>query len=388
MTRGVRAMRRSTVFCMLAGVMLGVEAYPQSLPKPFWISWGLGGMRIEGDQDSAKIGPLGMISFGYHLSPYAAISVHAAGGWSRGSVPDTNWHRTDVGEVGAELRILFRPLSRITPFVGVGGGAVHWRAKDTGGSWMQGGRSWTQRGTELYGCTTAGLEFRLNQRLSLHVGVRYSYVLNDELDVRARGSEDDQVASAFASLSLRLGRWFADDADDDGVPKALDLDPRRAEDPDGYLDHDGAPEPPPPLPLASSEGEDDTSPVVIHHPVRVAVEGHTIPVRAQVFEDRSLRIVALVYRPIGTDKWNAVRMTPMLGNAYMGRIPGFDVRRPGVEYLVAAVDRALNAPGVSGTPDRPHVVRLISDGTGWKVVGGILGVLSWGGVGYLLMHRE
>ncbi|MDZ7372512.1 MAG: porin family protein [candidate division KSB1 bacterium] len=375
-------MRRGLPWFLFAGAVVCNVGFAQNLLKPWWLSLGVGISQVEGDQVSRRPGPMAAVSLGYHISPYAAVSLYASTGLSGGTGGGVGWNRTATAQFGGELRVYFRPVSRLSPFLGAGGGVTGWQTDGSRGSWVK--EPWDK---EVHIGTSGGVEYLLSPKFSFQIGVRYDYVLSDDLEGKPGGSEKDQIAAGFVGLVLRFGHWFADDPDDDGVPNALDLEPTRPEDPDGYQDHDGVPEAGPPAPEKAGEGEDRSRPVVIHRPVYVAPVGNTIFLRAQVYEDRALRTVALLYRPIGTPRWNVVRMKPGEGEWYEARIPGFDVRFPGTEYAIVAVDQASNL-GFSGMIDRPHVVRPISSGVGWKILGGAMGVAGWGSVGYLLWHRE
>lgn len=383
---------KAAVLALVAVAGGSVVVLGQTLPKPAWVSFEAGGFRLEGDQRSPTLGPYLGVGIGYDFTPYAGISLVSGGGWSGGNTPEVpKWDQTLIGRAGAEVHLKFAPLAKLCPFVSAGAGIVYWDARDRNGNTVSLNGN-LQSSVDPYIQTGGGVEMRFSPKLSLTVGFRFEYNFTDAMDVRTTGSENDQTMSGFVGLAFHFGRWFADDRDDDGVPAALDLQPAVPEDADGYMDHDGAPEPdallPIPLGYQDNPEPDRTPPVVIHYPVRLAIAGQPVGIRAEVYEDRSVKVVALLYRRVGHKNWTPVRMVQTTANVYEATIPGENVRFPGVEYCVVAVDQALSGLGYSGMLDRPNLVRILPRGLGWRIAGGLTALVGWGAAGYLLWNRQ
>ncbi|NOZ57677.1 MAG: porin family protein [Calditrichaeota bacterium] len=370
------------------------SAAAQSLAPPGWLTLEAGGFRLEGDQRAPDFGPHAAFGLGYNVTPYFSIFLRTGAGFAGGQNPNVKaWQRTLYAPVRMEFRINFLPLGRINPFVSASGGFFYWDARDAEGNTISLGESGSaQKGMNSFVGTGAGISLRLGARSSLDIGFRYDYTFTDRLDVRPTGNENDQPITGFVGFSFRFGQNFVDDPDDDGVPNSFDLAPTVPEDPDGYLDHDGKPEPGPGDLSVFDESvpvsQDTVAPIVIHHPPHVVESGHTVHLAADVYENSQLKVVALIYRRIGLKKWEVKRMRPVSGRLYEDTIPGFDLVVPGVEYSIVAVDQALSGVGYSGLPNRPNVIRVIEHGPTWRFLGGVFGTIGMGTVGYLLWHKQ
>lgn len=262
-----------------------------------------------------------------------------------------------------------------------GGGGVYWKATNQGNI--------LEDGIDSFLKTGGGLEFKVNKSFSLDLGATFRFSFTDAFDQLRQGDENDQVLDVHAGFTYYF-RTEGNDKDNDFIPDELDLMPEIAEDHDGYLDHDGIPEKNP-NPLDESKVgfvNDASPPIVIHHLINKAESGHSIPVKAHVFSNIDLRVVAILFRTIGSPDWNVIRMQENGDNLYQGTIPGYAISTQGLEYCVVAVDETLRGIGYSGLPSMPVRVKVSSSGKLWRIVGGSLGAATIGTSSYLILRKQ
>lgn len=306
------------------------------------------------------------------------------------------WDKTIAAPVEGELAFYLFPLRRVCPYASIGAGAVYWRS------------SWAPTGTIRKGWdgllkAGGGLQLRLWQGVSLALGADVRATFVDALENRLSGDETDGILFMHAGLTFSLPTGDKNDRDRDGVPRELDLDDTVAEDPDGYMDHDGLPEENPDFvryyrgkmklmeevrEIARAEAVSEKRPIVIHHPVRRAEEHRTVRLDADVFCD-SLLLCAALYRVGMEAGWSVVKMLPHLGLPYRhsAAIPDSAVER-GLVYLVAAVNADKSGIGYSGLPRRPLQVRVLEGASRWRRVGGTVAALGWGAAGFWVLRRQ
>ena len=169
--------------------------------------------------------------------------------------------------------------------------------------------------------------------------------------------------------------------------------PDIAEDHDGYLDHDGIPEKNPnPIAMGSMDwpigNDSNASPVVIHYIVQKAESGRNISIKSHVYSEKNLKVVAILYRPMGEPKWNVVRMDEQGNHLFQGEIPGYAVTTEGLEYCVVAVDETLSGIGYSGLPSKPIRVNISPSGKAWRFIGATFGAATIGSASYLVLRKQ
>lgn len=370
---------------MAAGICLvfGVTEATFARDWVFGLGFQTGVSRIEADING-KISP--MVSGHLRVLPIPFFAINGELGYSRlGHANLAGNQRTEI--IPFELSGIFNflPFKKVNPYVFVGGGGVWWAAKSNAGT--------AQDGIDSFLKTGGGLEFRLTPSIALNLGASFRYSLTEAFDQTFFGDENDQVLDVHAGFTYYFAK-VRDDRDRDGVPDELDLMPEISEDRDGYMDHDGIPEKNASslaistldMPLENSS--DGASPIVIHHLVTQAELGSGIPVKAEVYSSLGLRVVAALYRPIGTPNWNVVRMENHGANLYQGEIPGYAVTSSGLEYCVVAVDETLSGIGYSGLPSKPVMVKVSPSGKPWRIVGGAVGAAAIGTASYIVLRKQ
>jgi len=395
-----RGCRQGVVFsCIVAIFSFAPATFVSAQAPKFGVGLRVGAARLEND---VKLPPLrfeasGLFSFA--LKPHLRLSGEAGfADLALGADPDTVILRMVPAALHFTLR--FAPYSKATPFVTLGGGGVNWKHLDkrTRKTVQRPGQKENQ--FDYFLQTSGGLEIALSSRMSWTFGATYRYALTDDFDefgigaIGDRNDQNDAVVSAFTGFTFNIGK-IAGDADRDGVLDRYDLDSRRKEDRDGYLDHDGVPDERMAGNIAAyvnapqaNTGSDNVPPIVIHQPVLHATAGKNLRLTAEIFENQSLRKAAIIYRPFNVPNWLVEPMNPAKGRSYIGVIPGTSIHQTGLEYCIVAVDEAISGVGYSGVPDRPNFVRVHGKETGWRLVTGLAAAAGWGAASYLVFRKQ
>ncbi|RMF59863.1 MAG: porin family protein [Calditrichaeota bacterium] len=352
----------------------------------FGLGLNVGVSKLEGDLPGADLSPL--VSGHLKVFPLPYLGLMGELGFaslnsSSHPNPAISNFKTEIVPFELSAVFNFLPFRRINPYIFAGGGGVYWKATGSGKT--------LQDGLDSFLKTGGGLEYKLSQNFSVNLAAAFRFSLTDAFDQLRQGDENDQVLDVHAGFTFYFHKNRGD-RDHDFIPDELDLMPDIPEDRDGYLDHDGIPEKNP-NPLALNSGDfgtanGSTSPVVIHHIVTRAEAGRDITVQASVFSNLDLRVVAALYRPIGTPNWNVVRLEDQGGNLFEGAIPGYAVTTDGLEYCVVAVDETLGGIGYSGLPSKPIEVQVSPNGKLWKWLGGTVGAAAVGTASYLILRKQ
>ncbi len=366
----------------------------------FGIGINSGVSRLEGDINNIKLSPL--ISGHLKVLPLPYLAICGEIGYSslnlgnQHTVPNdpatiyTNFKTQIIpGELSAIFNFL--PSKKINPYIFVGGGGVYWNATAEDTTINYNGKK--QDGIDSFIKTGGGIEFNVSQNFAINLGATFRYSLTDAFDQRWTGDETDQVLDVHAGFTYYFSN-NRNDRDKDQIPDEFDLMPEIAEDKDGYLDHDGIPEKNPnPIAQYASDltfesDQSSSSPIVIHHLMTEAESGRDIPIKAFVYSNIDLRVVAILYRPIGTPNWNVTRMEESGGNLFHGDIPGYSVTTQGIEYSVVAVDETLSGIGFAGLPSKPIRVNVSPSGKIWRIIGGTIGSATIGTASYLILRKQ
>ncbi len=350
----------------------------------FGIGLQAGVSRLEGENffalgnTNAKLSPL--VSGHLRILPIPYLAINGELGFSPLGFSNTNIKTTIIPfEVSGMLNFL--PFKKINPYVFIGGGGVYF--DNTPGSGK----------IDSFLKTGGGVEYRVSPTIGVNLGASFRYSLTDIFELNPTGDENDQVLDVHAGFTYYFSKRKGD-RDRDLIPDELDLMPEIAEDRDGYLDHDGIPEKnPSPVALSSFDAPLDSngetpSPIVIHQLVTKAESNSNLSVKAYIYSTIDLRVVAALYRPIGTDNWNVVRMDDYGGNLYQAFIPGYAVTSAGLQYCVVAVDETLGGIGYSGLPSKPISVDVLASGKPWRIFGGILGAAAVGSASYIVIRKQ
>ncbi len=349
------------------------------------LTTGLG--RLEGDISGSKLSPFFMGHLRFLPVPYFALNGEL--GFSSLNTSNSSF-KTQI--IPFELSAIFNflPHSKVNPYIFAGGGGVFWKAK--GIDPLTGQKGTLESNTDSFLKTGGGLEFFVSRSVAINLGATFRLSLTDNLDQLNQGDENDQVLDVHAGVTFYFNK-NRNDRDNDLIPDELDLMPDIAEDHDGYLDHDGIPEKNPnPIAMGSMDwpigNDSNASPVVIHYIVQKAESGRNISIKSHVYSEKNLKVVAILYRPMGEPKWNVVRMDERGNHLFQGEIPGYAVTTEGLEYCVVAVDETLSGIGYSGLPSKPIRVNISPSGKAWRLIGATFGAATIGSASYLVLRKQ
>jgi len=349
------------------------------------LTTGLG--RLEGDISGSQLSPFFMGHLRFLPVPYFALNGEL--GFSSLNTSNSSF-KTQI--IPFELSAIFNflPHSKVNPYIFAGGGGVFWKAK--GIDPLTGQKGTLESNTDSFLKTGGGLEFFVSRSVAINLGATFRLSLTDNLDQLNQGDENDQVLDVHAGVTFYFNK-NRNDRDNDLIPDELDLMPDIAEDHDGYLDHDGIPEKNPnPIAMGSMDwpigNDSNASPVVIHYIVQKAESGRNISIKSHVYSEKNLKVVAILYRPMGEPKWNVVRMDERGNHLFQGEIPGYAVTTEGLEYCVVAVDETLSGIGYSGLPSKPITVNISPSGKAWRFIGATFGAATIGSASYLVLRKQ
>lgn len=373
--------------CLVLGLCLSLCASESAFARDwtFGLGFQTGGSVIDGDNVKRKLSPI--VSGHLRVLPVPYLAINGELGYSRLAYthPTNGNSRTEIIPIELSAIFNFLPFKKVNPYIFIGGGGVYYSAKNNVRTLQEKFDSFIKTG--------GGLEFRVSPTIALNLGASFRYSLTEAFDQTFTGDENDQVLDVHAGFTYYFAK-IQGDRDRDAIPDEYDLMPEISEDRDGYMDHDGIPEKNA-SPLAMStldvpleNNADGASPIVMHHLVTKAELGSGIPIKAQVYSNVSLRVVAALYRPIGTPNWNVVRLDNQGANQYQGEIPGYAVTSSGLEYCVVAVDETLSGVGYSGLPSKPVTVKVSPSGKPWRIVGGVAGAAAIGTASYIVIRKQ
>jgi hypothetical protein len=371
------------LFTVLSSTVLATE-------KKIGIGIQAGINKLEGDWYEPKLNEAGGMSFSVHFNPFVSLgtniqyaklkSLSDASRVKRpfSTVQDLNIHSIPIE---LELKFHFAPYSNVNPFGLLSAGAVYWDAKD--------GNSTLEIDGELQRMYTphvkagGGLEFMLSPSISYTVGCDFRYIWTDWLDQIKSGDEDDGIISVWSGLNFYFkdGRRI-NDKDNDNIPDELDLNSGLVENNNGYLDHDGLPDPNPPQKAQSK------SPIVIHKPVFKIKAGKHLAIKAKIISNKPLRTSALLYRQLGQKNWKVKILKSSGNDIYTGIVEKEFINAAGLEYCIVAVNKNVTGVGYSGTPKRPIRVNVLPNGKYWKSAGGIITAAACGSASYLIFRKQ
>jgi len=366
-------------FCLV----LTHNAYSRDWNFGMGINSGIG--RLEGDLRGAELSPL--VTGHFRLLPVPYFAFDGEIGYASLNSNRSDNFRTVVVPLELSGMFNFLPFRKINPYIFAGVGGAIWKAKNNTGT--------LEDNFDTFLKTGGGLEFRVSRMMSLNLGATYRFSFTDAFDQLRQGDENDQVLDIHAGFTYYLGKR-SHDRDNDFIPDALDLMPDIAEDKDGYHDNDGIPEKnPSPERLASSSVEmpvhdlmNSNSPVVIHRLIEKAEAGHDLKVKAHVYSDVGLKVVAALYRPTGTENWNVIRLNLKENHLYQGKIPAYAVTREGLEYCIVAVDETMGGIGYAGLPSNPVRVDVSPRGKPWRIIGSTIGAAAVGTASFLVIRKQ
>jgi len=174
-------------------------------------------------------------------------------GWGEPDDFRTLWNTADIS-----VGMTFMEGERVNPFVSLGFGFTFWEVEDwreaqpdegsTPDGYDTDGKLQRLGGTNFNAVIGAGVDFWLNDMLSLTLGGRYRYLVASDVDnvgwSSVYGTEyvdaNESALEGYLGLAVHFGPG---DCDGDGIYGRDDLCPRDPEDIDGWEDTDGCPDP-------------------------------------------------------------------------------------------------------------------------------------------------
>lgn len=206
---------------------------------------------VGGDIDRSTIDQWMGIRLKYNYSPRIAMDLNLGYGWVYARNPEssqfasTEGFRTNLVPFFADFIVFATSNENIRPFLSFGFGLTSWDTRELKGAAF----SVLPKGESVYGAQTdatllvgTGVEFKIRERLYSDVSLKYHRLLKGNEDTMGPGDDgNDGILELRLSMSYYLG--IVKDMDGDGIPDDKDADRIHAEDLDGYLDDDGAPDP-------------------------------------------------------------------------------------------------------------------------------------------------
>ena len=367
-----------------------------ALDDKFAIGLKLGATRLEGDWGKPTFSPNTAIGFSYSPNPYFSVGGQVDYTFLRtnsytdvvGVRPDgINTANLEAGklktaavpfEVNIKLNLM--PFHRIKPFALIGAGGLWF--KTTYDNSLVSVDGFEQKMLDSIIKVGGGLEYTFENNIGLLLGADIRFSLTDRLDQIKSGDENDGMISIWTEVNYYINNVDKNDVDRDFIPVGLDLDPVVAEDKNGYHDHDGKPEGGVPLDFNYKK------PLVRHFPVFRAEEGRDFKVTAQIFATTPLKTSAVLYRTVGTKKWNVQKLEPKQDNTYIAVIDKSNVDPRGLEYFLVAVSQDLKGIGNSGLPKRPIRVKVIKDALVWRIVSSTVTAIGWGIATFFVLRKQ
>ena len=388
-------MIRKTIYLNMLIIFLfsSTAAWGGGDQSNFGIGLRAGINRLEGDLNNPSFNPFIYGHLNYNIFDYLAIGFE--GGYSVVGDKDAPDFQTIIAPYEGHLIFSFFPLAKVNPYVVLGAGGFYWNYTEDGET-VRYASGKLAKGHDSFVKSGGGLEIQLNRSRTfyLNLGATFRYSMSDMLDNKYSGDENDGIIDVYGGFTYYFRGSTRGDRDNDGIPDELDLKLEIKEDPDGYKDHDGAPDGIPPVTIALSAADqintdvDKEPPVVIHSPVRRVEEGQTVKIEADIYENRQLKVASVIYRPLGFDRWKVEKLRCVGGTLYEGFIPANAVKKQGLEYCVIAVDEAVSGVGYSGLPKLPVRVEVLGNSKLWRVLSGTAALVGWGGASYLILRKQ
>ncbi len=355
----------------------------------FGAGFKLGAARLEGDWNGPVLSPHIVLFVGYSPNPYLLFGSEVGFSTLRtnrdaerinSDFKQAEKLKTSIIPFDLSMRMNLMPLKRINPYSLIG----------VGGLWYQ--TTFDKELLVIHGKNAkrlnsfikfgGGLQFKIEEKFSLLFEMDYKYTFTDRLDQIKSGDENDGVLTASIGVNYFLPVENKKDLDRDYIPLKLDIDPMQPEDLNGYMDHDGMPEGGVPVDF------DYKKPLVKHVPIFEAESGNSIKYKAQVFSTIPLRVVAVLYRTVGTKNWNVLKMETVQGTDYRAVLDKSQVDASGLEYFIVAITDDLSGIGYSGLPKRPIQVTIIKNAPIWRTATRAITALGWGTASFLLQRKQ
>lgn len=349
----------------------------------------LGISKLEGDWREPKINPGGSFLMSYNPVPFFSIgsefyysNLKTKSDLARiyDGFADSHNFKTTVIPLDLNFNFYFCPYSKYDPFASIGIGGAWWESSYSGNS--ESTIQINEKDFNLFIKSTAGLEINLNNGLGILFGIDFRYTTSDYLDQIGNGDESDGIISVWSGLKYYFRDNNINDMDGDGIPDQLDLDNIQAEDFDGFLDHDGRPD------VGKVLSQENTSPIVIHHPVKITEEEKDLKIKASITSTEPLRTAAVLYRTSGKREWQTSILDQVDDIQFATIIDRSKIHQPGLEYCVVAVNKNVTGIGYSGLPRCPNQIKVVKNGRSWRFVAGIVAVIGWTSAAVVVLRKQ
>ncbi len=104
---------------------------------------------------------------------------------------------------------------------------------------------------------------------------------------------------------------------------------------------------------------DTTAPRVLHAVVAKGVIGQNLDLKVEFQDQSDIFEPKLYFRRVGELEYNAIDLLQAAKGAWVGTIPATFVTRD-IEYFLEAFDIMGNGPGRNGSPEKPHLVKIVT----------------------------
>ncbi len=152
-----------------------------------------GAGRIDGDYPSAEVRPLAGFAAAYLFNPSFLLKLQ---GERTEFIAGGNKYATYANALKIGVDYLFTPLETVSPFVGLGLGAIH----------ESGGRSYAKEDNTGLFYYEVGLEWLMSSRFSINAGASHNIMFNDNFDGVKQGKYPDMYWTAKIGLTYYLGK--------------------------------------------------------------------------------------------------------------------------------------------------------------------------------------
>ncbi|MCC6807590.1 MAG: hypothetical protein IT381_09205 [Deltaproteobacteria bacterium] len=113
------------------------------------------------------------------------------------------------------------------------------------------------------------------------------------------------------------------------------------------------------LTRAAVAAPDTTAPRVLHAVVAKGVIGQNLDVKVEFQDQSDIFEPKLYFRRVGELEYNAIDLVQGAKGMWIGTIPATFVTRD-IEYFLEAFDIMGNGPGRNGSPEKPHIVKIVT----------------------------
>ncbi len=202
-----------------------------------------------GDIDDKQINGYTNLTLSWWISDYFSLGFNAGAGFLRADqsekydwcTPNCAYFKTMLYNFAPMMKLKLFPSSDLNPYLTGGFEIMHidptTKSKDVK---LPNNAAGEYDNIQFAIPVGAGFSVFLSDNVSLDLEGLYHQAISDYIDDTERGDWKDAYITAVLGLSFYLGE--PKDTDGDGIPDKMDADHLRAEDFDGFMDRDGAPD--------------------------------------------------------------------------------------------------------------------------------------------------